>query len=331
MIRAVEPTDADALHARRNEPQVARLQAWEIPYPRERAERLVAECIEMGGPADGRWWMATIVETATGDVAGDLVLFLSNGCRTGEVGYSLASRFWGRGYATEALAALVEWVLGAHPVTRLAGHLHPDNRPSAMVLERTGFLFEGHTRLSFWLGEDNSDDWIYGLTRADWEAWRARPRGRAGNVRLVPVTPRDKAALLALRTHHSQQAFVAPMPQSFADAHLPDVIDGAPLVPWLRGVVADGQVVGFVMLALATPHHAEPYLWRLLIDRMHQGRGIGSRAVALVADECRALGASSLLVSWGEGRGSPRPFYLAHGFVPTGRILDGETEARLAL
>ena len=85
------------------------------------------------------------------------------------------------------------------------------------------------------------------------------------------------------------------------------------------------------MLARTTPNHPEPYLWRLLIDRMHQRRGIASRALALIAEECRAMGDSTLLVSWVEGKGSPRPFYLAHGFVPTGRIVDGETEARLQL
>ena len=102
-------------------------------------------------------------------------------------------------------------------------------------------------------------------------------------------------------------------------------------MPWLRGIEADEEVVGFAMMALTTPHHPEPYLWRLLIDRMHQRRGIASRALDLIAAECRAMGDATLLVSWGEGKGSPRPFYLAHGFVTTGRVLDGETEARLAL
>jgi diamine N-acetyltransferase len=31
------------------------------------------------------------------------------------------------------------------------------------------------------------------------------------------------------------------------------------------------------------------------------------------------------------GKGSPEPMYLAHGFVPTGEIDDGEVVARLAL
>ena len=331
VVRAVRADDVEELHARRNDPAVALLQDWEFPYPRARAEALVAAGLATDAPADGQWWPMTIQERETGEVVGDLVLHLTNGGRTGEVGYSLTRRHWGRGYATEALTALVGWVLDELPVTRLAGLLHPDNRASAMVLERTGFVFEGHTRLSFWHDDDNSDDWIYGLTRQDWTAWTSRPLHPPREVSLEPVTTSNKEAVLALRTHHTQEAFVAPMLHSFADALVPDLVAGAPLVPWLRAVRADGQLVGFAMLALSTAQHPEPYLWRLLVDRLHQRRGIGRRVVELVAAECRAAGARSLLVSWGEGRGSPRPFYEGRGFEPTGRVDHGETEARLTL
>lgn len=332
VIRPVRPDDLDPLFERRNDPQVAELQAWDTPYPRERAESIVSDVLALEGqPVDGQWFMATVVEAATGEVVGDLVMHPTNELRTAEVGYSLSTRHWGKGYAAEALEAFVAWIQEALPVTRLSGMLHPANRASAMVLERTGFVFEGHTRLSFWLGDDNSDDWIYGMTRPDWEAWRGRPRTPPDHVRLDPVTRENKSALLALRTHHSQHAFVAPMLHSFADALLPDIVEGTPLEPLMRAIQADGETVGFVMMALTTPNHPEPYLWRLLIDRMHQRRGIGSRALELVADECRAMGDSTLLVSWVEGKGSPRPFYLAHGFGPTGRLVDGETEARLQL
>jgi diamine N-acetyltransferase len=101
------------------------------------------------------------------------------------------------------------------------------------------------------------------------------------------------------------------------------------LVPWMRGVKADGDYVGFVMIAEISETNPEPYLWRLLIDRYHQRRGIASRVLEMLVEECKEMGATTLLTSWGEGKGSPRPFYLKHGFVPTGEIVDDETEARL--
>jgi RimJ/RimL family protein N-acetyltransferase len=226
---------------------------------------------------------------------------------------------------------LVEYLFEGLGVTRVFGMLHPENVASAMVLERTGLLFEGHTRSSYWVGDEVSDDWIYGMTRADWETWRDRPRDPPETVSLIEVTTENEGKVSKLVTHKTQEAFVAPMCWSFADALFPEVVDGAPVVPWMRAVIADEEIAGFVMLALRTDHHPEPYLWRLLIDRRHQRRGIGGRALDLVSEECRGMGDSTLLTSWVEGKGSPRPFYLRHGFEPTGKIVDEETEARKQL
>jgi GNAT superfamily N-acetyltransferase len=200
-----------------------------------------------------------------------------------------------------------------------------------MVLERAGLLFEGHTRSSFWVGDEVSDDWIYGMTRSDWETWRDRPRNLPQEVHLVEIGEANVWDVYRLRTHKTQEEFVATMAQSYADALFPEIVDMAPLAPWMRAVVADGEMVGFVMLALRTQHHPEPYLWRLLIDRRHQRRGIGARVLELVAGECRRSGSDTLLTSWAEGKGSPRPFYLRNGFEPTGRIVDEETEGRRRL
>lgn len=320
VLRAPEPGDVDALHRRRNDPEVARWQNWTLPWPRETAEELVADAVAMGGPLDGQWWMLTVAErsglTGEGEIVGDLAVHLSNGGRTAEIGYTFASSHWGRGYAVEAVAPLVAWLFEHQGVSRVAGMLHPANRASAMVLERTGFVLEGHTGLSFWLGDDNSDDLIYGLTRAGWEAWRDRPRHRPTEVRLVEITPETSRAVAELRTHASQELFVSPVARSYGDALFPPVEDGAPVVPWMRAVEADGERVGFVLLCEPTAHHPRPHLWRLLVDRLHQRRGVADRVLELVEAQCRAWGATELDVNWHRGRGTPEPFYLARGFVP---------------
>lgn len=331
LIRTARSDDAEAMYRRRNDPEVARYQDWQIPYPMSKVEQNLAEVAAMDGPEPDDWWMATVELTATGEVIGELAVQLTEEGRTAEVGYTFAREHWGNGYAVESVEALVDWLFSDPKMTRLEGLLHPDNPASAMLLERTGFLFEGHTRLSFWLGDEASDDWIYGMTREDHETWKNRARHRPDDVKLVTIDQSNERDVYRLRTHKSQENFVAPMAASFADALFPEIVDGAPLVPWLRAVVADDELVGFVMLALATEYHPEPYLWRLLIDRLHQRRGIGGMVLDLVSEECRRNGAGTLLTSWEVGKGTPAPFYLAHGFVPTGNIVDGETEARKTL
>jgi RimJ/RimL family protein N-acetyltransferase/GNAT superfamily N-acetyltransferase len=331
LLRPFRRDDIAAFAAWHNDPDVARYQDWETPYPMDRADKVVSEIIGLDGPTDKEWWSAVIADPDTDEAFGEVGVRLSWGGRSAEVGYTLARANWGKGYAVEALSALVEYLFEDFGVTRQYGMLHPDNPASAMVLERTGFLFEGHTRASFWVGDEVSDDWIYGLTRPDWERWRNRKRQPPERVELVEVTTGIDRAVVRLSTHKTQESFVAPMLVSFTDALFPEVVDGAPVVPWMRAVVADDEIVGFVMLALRTEHHPEPYLWRLLIDRLHQHRGIGARVLDLIVEECLRRGDATLITSWGEGKGSPRPFYLRNGFEPTGRIIDEETEGRKRL
>ena len=331
LLRRVRPDDVEPLVVRRNHPEVARYQDWATPYPIERARETITAAAAMDGPVDGEWWMLTIADADDTMVFGDVVAHLTNGGRTAEIGYTLAYDAWGHGYASEAAEALVAYLFDTVGVSRVAAGLHPDNPASAMVLERAGLLWEGHNRLSFWLEDDNSDDWVYGMTRPDWEAWTGRRRDRPAEVRLIEVTADNQRAVRALRTHKSQERFVSPVLNSFADAMFPAVIDGAPLVPWMRAIEADGELAGFVMLSVTSEGHPEPYLWRLLVDRMHQRRGIGSMVIDLVVEQCRTWGDRTLLVSWVPGKGSPEPMYLARGFVPTGEVHDGEIEARLTL
>ncbi|MEA1903201.1 MAG: GNAT family N-acetyltransferase [Actinomycetota bacterium] len=331
LLRRVHLDDVEALWRRRNEPRAAELQAWPLPYTRSQAEELIQSALNDDGPRSDEWFMMTIADPGDSEVIGELVLQLKWGGRAAEIGYTLDPAWWGRGYATEASSALVEWLFSDERLTRVEGMLHPDNVASARVLEKVGMKLEGHTRLSFWLGDENSDDLIYGMTRSDWVEWQNRPIEAPKEVRLVEITPDNYGRIGRLETHHTQRSFVATMAQSYADALFPEVYEGAPMVPWMRGVAADGDLVGFVMLAEITDHHPEPYLWRLLVDRLHQRRGIGTSVLDEVVAAAEAMGAHSLVTSWEEGRGSPKPFYERYGFESTGRIIDGEVEARLAL
>ncbi|HRE01786.1 MAG TPA: GNAT family protein, partial [Ilumatobacteraceae bacterium] len=236
LLRPMRESDADAFFERRNHPDVARYQTWTLPYPRERAERVVASVIEMGRPVADDTWMLTVADLDDTEVYGDLVLELKWGTRTAEIGYTLHPRWWARGFALEASEALVAYAFETLDVTRVQGMLHPDNHASAMVLERLGLIFEGHTRSSFWVGDECSDDWIYGMTRADWDAWRTRARTRPELVELVELESDTVVDAAKLVTHKSQERFVAPVLYSLAQALVPEVDEGVAVVPWYRGI-----------------------------------------------------------------------------------------------
>jgi RimJ/RimL family protein N-acetyltransferase len=201
------------------------------------------------------------------------------------------------------------------------------NVASQRVLENVGLRYEGTTRLSFlWRGEW-TDNMSYGATAEEYRAWRDRVTVPPAGVRLVPLGPENAGRYGQLATTHSQERFVAPVLQSYAEALFPPVMDGEPLVPRLVGVEADGEPAAFVMLAEVTSTHPDPYLWRLLVDRVHQRRGIGRRVLDLLCDELRAQGSTRLVTSWRPGPGGPRGFYRTCGFLETGRVRGADVEA----
>ena len=65
--------------------------------------------------------------------------------RRAMTGYVLARDAWGRGYATEALTAMLHVAL-LTGVQRLYALCHADHRASARVLEKCGFSLEGTLR-----------------------------------------------------------------------------------------------------------------------------------------------------------------------------------------
>ena len=328
LVRSMTVDDAPVVIAYRNDPEVARYQDWDLPVP---AERVVAQ---LG--ADQPDEIAAGVHTnlaieVDGVVVGDVYVGVDEDGGVAEIGFTLALEHQGKGYASEAAGAVAVALFQHLDLVRLSGQLDPENIASQRTLERIGLVFESRSPRSYRVRGEWVDNMVYAATREQFEAWRHRPRAASAVVRLVELSAANEGRYRRVVTHHSQRRFVDPVLDSMADALFPEVDDDAPVVPWFRGIEADGEPVGFLMIAEVTDAHPEPYLWRLLIGRLHQGRGIGRRAVQLLIDHVRQQGISSLITSWGEGPGSPRPFYEGFGFVPTGDIVDGETEARLVI
>lgn len=336
-LRPVRADDVDALWLRRNDETTAQYQAWDVPYPRERAQGLIDAVVALDGvpPGDG-WFQLMVDDRSTGAPLGDLALHLTFAGRVAEIGYTVETRARGRGVASEAAAALTRWCFETLGVSRVSARMHPDNTASARVAEHVGMVFEGRLRDSFWLDRADgsaelSDDVIYAMTRADWEAWHDRPRHAPAVIQLVEIDHSRVDVALGLSTHHSQRDLVAPMEVSLVQAAHPRPHDGESVTPWQRLIEADGEIVGYVLVAPPTERAPSAYLWRFLVDRMHQRRGIGRHVLDIVAEQARAWEATHLDVSWVPGPGSPEPLYRQFGFVPTGKIEDGEVHARVAL
>ena len=146
----------------------------------------------------------------------------------------------------------------------------------------------------------------------------------APDVTLREITKDDLVAVLSLAVKPEQEGLVANTAKSIAQAHFHDEA-------WFRGVYAGDEMVGFLMLSLE-PEKAEYFVWRMLIDGKHQGRGHGTRAMELAIDYVRTLpDAKALILSHVPKEGHAGPFYEKLGFVYTGEVEEGEQLMKLDL
>jgi len=94
--------------------------------------------------------------------------------RRGDISYIVAREQWGKGVASEALCAVLNYGFGQMNLHSIEAGVTPGNDSSTRMLERLGFRLEGHLRESFLVEDVFVDSLIYSLLRKDWKASQGR-------------------------------------------------------------------------------------------------------------------------------------------------------------
>lgn len=92
--------------------------------------------------------------------------------RQADIGYELNPRYWGKGYATEAARAAVDFGFATLQVHRIWAECLAENRASARVLEKLGMRLEGRLREDDYFKGRWWDTLIYAILEDEWRAER---------------------------------------------------------------------------------------------------------------------------------------------------------------
>jgi [ribosomal protein S5]-alanine N-acetyltransferase len=113
---------------------------WPEPRLASALPIIASDMAERAG--DERWVWAIVEpvrETPSATVVGDIGFHgLVTGSTTVEIGYIILPGARGRGYATEAAAALIEWALAQPGVVRVTAKIAPTNHASLHVASKLG-------------------------------------------------------------------------------------------------------------------------------------------------------------------------------------------------
>lgn len=111
-----------------------------------------------------KWMGAAVVLTETGKMIGDIGFrYRDKTSQIIEIGYKFNRHYHGRGYALEAMQALLDLIKRDWPVHKFVAYADPDNIPSIKLMEKLGMEKEGHFKSHYKVGDRWTDEVAYGI------------------------------------------------------------------------------------------------------------------------------------------------------------------------
>jgi aminoglycoside 6'-N-acetyltransferase len=155
VLRRSRPEDAEIISGYRSDPSVNSLQGWERTDP-EGVRRDIEEMAARSPGEPGGWVQFSVEERETGRLIGDVGLSPADG-EPGviKVGYTTSPGHQGKGYATEAVRALIGYAFETLGADVVRAYASAENHSSIRVAEKAGMQLVERIRR-----QDGEDAWF---------------------------------------------------------------------------------------------------------------------------------------------------------------------------
>ncbi|MEO6881993.1 MAG: GNAT family N-acetyltransferase [Mycobacteriaceae bacterium] len=174
LLRPFQPRDLDDLLAARSRPEVVRYLYADVLDRRSGADWLRRAMVQdrLVSPGD----VLSLAVEHEGRVIGDVLLRWASGeHRQGEIGFVFDPDAGGRGYATEAVAAVLELAFSGVRLHRVFGQCDARNTASATLMTRLGMRREAHLRENEWVKGEWTDELVFGVLAPEWFSHASPP------------------------------------------------------------------------------------------------------------------------------------------------------------
>jgi len=172
-LRALQEKDSEALYVYRNQPDVMLFQGWTPKDAKEVSDYALE--MQSRAPCEPGHWYQVIVEQydedtgQAGEIVGDVAFCIEKEMKKqAELGIALNTKHQGKGYAQEAVKALLDFLFETFDLHRIHLSIDPDNKASRKLTERIGFRFEGHLKSATYFRGQWCDDIIMAMLKTEW-------------------------------------------------------------------------------------------------------------------------------------------------------------------
>ena len=164
-LRPVSIDDKDSMYSYRADPETNKYLSLIPKSVEDVAEFIGKTSVEVNVP--GTWYQLVIIQKDSGVLIGDIgIHFLDNS--QVEIGYTLDKQFRGKGYGTEALRKVIDYLLNNLNKHRIIASIDPTNEKSIRLIERLGFRKEAHFVESLFFQGKWVDELVYAILAREW-------------------------------------------------------------------------------------------------------------------------------------------------------------------
>lgn len=168
ILRRAKLTDAEPMFRNwANDPEVTKFLTWP-PHACVDVSRAVLEswirCYEQGNYYQ---WMITVKDEGDGPIGSISAVGLDEKTNSAEIGYCIGRKWWHQGIMTEALGAVVRYMIGQCGFQRITAKHDRNNPHSGGVMRKCGMRYEGTGRRSARNNQGICDMDHYAILAAD--------------------------------------------------------------------------------------------------------------------------------------------------------------------
>jgi RimJ/RimL family protein N-acetyltransferase len=173
-IRNLKPSDLLPFHAYRSDPEVTKYQGFDV-FSREQAENFIVEHAEKRFGRQGEWVQYGIEDKSTGVLIGDCAIRLDQrDPRLGEIGMTISPDNQRKGFAREALTAILQLLFSIDGFHRVAETVDVENVASIRLLKSVGFRQEGHFIENIFFKGYWGSEYQFAMLKSEWLLLQAK-------------------------------------------------------------------------------------------------------------------------------------------------------------
>jgi ribosomal-protein-alanine N-acetyltransferase len=167
-IREITINDLDSVHALHSMPETDQYNTLGIPDNIEQTRIIVSNWLAANAEQPTKRY-TFYIENDNHDFIGLIGVIMGKpNYRNAEIWYKLHSSYWNRGFATEAVAAILDFCFSELKLHRIEAGCATGNAGSIKVLEKAGFLREGHKRKLLPIRGEWHDNYFYAILDEDY-------------------------------------------------------------------------------------------------------------------------------------------------------------------